>query len=557
MSNNTLHILTEANDTHQLFVEDLQKQLSDFTISTEYIDNPNGEKLSDQNVILDQLNKEVAVLLLGKLPFPLKDEFKVECLIKAKNDSYFAFIIRDGAAKLPQEILHQNCIDQLGEVFLVGAGQSDKSLLTLRAHDLLATADIIFYDSLIDISILELSQAEKVFVGKRANKHYKDQKDINQLLFEAALSHKTVVRIKGGDPMIFGHAGEEIAYLESRLIKVSTVPGISSPLGGASWANLPLTMRNISNSVSFCSAHEKSKILVPNTDTIVYFMGASNLPNIAKALKKNGKAITTPLTLFYNIGANDAEVYHETIDSVLTENKVFKSPLLIVVGEVGNRKNWHKSFHYKPKILFTGSHIKKYADLGYVFHQPMIEIVPLQDYSEVDKSITELENYNLITFTSMYAVDHFFARFNELGHDSRKLSNVKIASIGSVTSSQLKKQGIIPDLQATEESSEGLIKLFKNEGINKQNILIPRSDLAMDYLPIELEKAGNKVNRLVVYKNQMPVIAKKVEIENFDQIIFTSPSGVDNFMKVYKQLPNKPEIITRGKETAKRVESYK
>lgn len=557
MIKQSLSILTINDEAHQRFVNELKTQLSEITIKAEFLEIQAEEKLSNRNAVLDELNDEFAILKLGSLPFPLANNLSVACLLKSKDNKYFAFISKQKNAVLPSEIIQQNCIDQLGEVFLVGAGQSNKSQLTLRAHDLLKEADIIFYDSLIDETILELSQAEKVFVGKRANKHFKDQKDINQLLFEGALNYKNVVRIKGGDPMIFGHAGEEIAYLESRLIKVSTVPGISSPLGAASWANLPLTIRNISNSVSFCSAHEKSKIQVPNTDTIVYFMGASNLLNIAKALKQSGRPNTTPLTLFYNIGAKDAEVYNETIESVLTENKTYKSPLLIVAGEVGNRNNWHKAFNYKPKILFTGSHIKKYADLGYVFHQAMIDIVALKNFEKVDKCIAELENYDCLTFTSMYAVDHFFERLYQLGKDARILNNIKIISIGRITSSKLKKHGIVPDLQALEESSEGLIKLLKQEGITDKNILIPRSNLAHNFLPEELVKIGNKVTTLVIYNNQQPVISKKVEVENFDQVIFTSPSGVDNFMKIYKKLPVKPEIITRGKETAKRVDSYR
>ena len=145
----------------------------------------------------------------------------------------------------------------------------------------------------------------------------------------------------------------------------------------------------------------------------------------------------------------------------------------------------------------------------------------------------------------------------KLGKDLRSHSNLKIASIGKVTSAQLKKYGVTPDIQAIEESSEGLKKLFRDKNITSSNILIPRSNLAINFLPEALEELRNTVKKLVVYKNQLPMISKKVEVENFDQVIFTSPSGVDNFIKVYGKLPVKPEIVTRGKETQKRVQSYK
>jgi uroporphyrinogen III methyltransferase/synthase len=553
----SINILTQNDALHKSFIEELKQKHRDYFFQVSYINHEEDNKLSNHHPVLTELTTELAVLHLPTLPFPLNEKLSVISLLKSDTENYFAVLslsdINSGYEFLARNSHHKN----LGKVYLVGAGQSSKELLTNKATSLIKQADIIFYDSLIDKSILELSDAKKVFVGKRANKHFKDQKDINQLMLDAAFKHKTIVRVKGGDPMIFGHAGEEIAFLESKLISVETVPGISSPLGAAAQYNLPLTLRNISNSVSFVSAHEKSKILVPETDTIVYFMGATNLPKIAKALKKNGKPDTFPLTLFYNIGAADQEVFYETVESVLIEGKSFKSPLLIVAGEVGNRQNWHKAFNYKPKVLFTGSHIAKYAHLGYVYHQPMIEISELQDYTEIDTVISDITKYDWLVFTSMYAVEHFFNRLLALGKDARYLANKKVASIGKVTSAKLKKYGVIPDLQATLESSEGLIELFNEHKIYDANILIPRSNLAHNFLPEQLEKLGNHVQKLTVYENIMPENIKKVEVENFDQVIFTSPSGVDNFLKVYTQLPLKPQIITRGKETLKRIQKYK
>jgi uroporphyrinogen III methyltransferase / synthase len=559
MSNQSIHIISHLDKVHQDFIDELKNRFPDLDINASFLKNDLSQKLSNISPVLEILNDETALLNLNALPFPLTDSIRVLSVIKSEvqANEYFAFLTKDFSSEKLEIFASLDERNQFGKVYLVGAGQSDKEQLTLRAFDLLQKADIIFYDSLIDKSILELSQAEKVFVGKRANYHFKLQTDINQLVFEACLKYKTVVRLKGGDPMIFGHAGEEIAFLEAHLISVETVPGVSSPFGAAAWANLPLTLRNISNSVSFCSAHENSKILVPETDTIVYFMGASNLVNIALALKSKQKPLTTPISLFYNIGASDQEIYSETIESILSGNNNFKSPLLAIVGEVGNRNNWYKSFDNKPKVLYTGSHISKYAHLGYVFHQPMIEISRLENFDEVDYEIENLNSYNWLVFTSMYAVEHFFARLFDLGYDSRYLSETKVISIGQVTSGKLKEYGILPDLQAKEESSEGVVKLCEENNIKSKNILIPRSNLALDFLPNSLEELDNVVIKLIVYKNTIPAIINKVEVEDFDQVVFTSPSGVDNFIKIYKKLPQKPELITRGKETGKRIDYYR
>ncbi len=554
----TLNIISQKDDIHFKLVEDFKNNLSGTKIGIEYLDTSKSFAVENYNPVLTSLENKLALLELNALPYPLPEQIKVHCVLKAENvnNLYYAILSNSKSFPLREELSALDCKNKLGKVYLVGAGQGDYKCLTLKAAELLKKADIIFYDSLIDKHTLDLSTAEKVFVGKRANMHYKVQKDINQLVFEAALKHKTVVRLKGGDPMVFGHAGEEIAYLEARQIEVESIPGICSPIGAASMANIPLTLRNISNSVAFCSAHEKSKIQVPDTDTIVYFMGANNLPYIADALKKKGKPGNFPMTLFYNIGAQDQEVFYETIDSILNNKIEYQSPLLTIAGEVGDRTKWYKSFQHKPKILFTGTHLEKYSHLGYIYHQPMIALRETTDFSETDRIISKLHSFNWLVFTSPYAVKFFFKRLIQQGKDSRSLCGIKIASIGAVTSEYLGNFGIIPNIQAKMESAEGLVELFKESMIKDQYILLPQSNLAPNFLSDCLKKSGNKVEKIAIYENYMPEINNKVEIENFDQIIFTSPSCVDNFIKAYGKLPVKPKIISKGKATQKRIDYY-
>lgn len=554
----TTQLLTQDDTLHRSLVQQMAEKFPQEKFLPAYLLAPETTEMTNKHLVLEQLRDQLTILNLEVLPFPLPESIKVVAILSFdKNQTYAALLANDRVFANYERFCHSSIQHTFGKVYLVGAGQCSKELLTIKAHELLQKADIIFYDSLIDNSILELSQAVKVFVGKRAANHFKDQKDINRLLFEAALKHSTVIRLKGGDPMVFGHAGEEIAFLEGRQIQVETVPGISSVLGASALANLPLTLRNISNSVSFCSGHERSKIEVPNTDTIVYFMGAGNLRAIANALLEHQRPQETPLTLFYNIGGPDQEVFYETIQSILHSEKVYKAPLLVIAGEVGNRHCWYQAFQYKPKILFTGTNLGKYAHLGYVFHQPMIELRPLKDYTETDLVIESIGSFAWLIFTSLYAVDYFLKRWFDLGKDSRKLAQVKIASIGAVTTGRLREYGLLPDLQAANESSEGLVSLFSELGIKGTKILIPRSNLATNFLPDTLEEMGNQVVRLTVYENTFPANNQKTEVENFDQVIFTSPSCVDNFIKVYGSLPQKPEIICRGKETQKRVEHYR
>lgn len=495
-----------------------------------------------------------ALLLVSELNYPEHCSGSIACVVNVED---VKICVIGDTSTIPQTVIEADIRQNLGNVYLVGAGQSAKELLTLRAHSLIASADIIFYDSLIDKKILEHTKAELVFVGKRAGAHHVDQKDINSLLKESATKYKSIVRIKGGDPMIFGHAGEEIAYLEQEFISVEVVPGITSALGAAASTSTPLTLRNVSASVAFCTAHQKSQIPVPETDTIVYFMGAGNVVNLAKTLLNKGKSPDTPLKLIYNIGAPDEEVFLETVHSIIQSEKTYKSPLLIIVGEVTDKKNWYKAFEHRPKILFTGTNITKYAKLGYVHHHPMIALKPLSDPQEVDHVIDNINNYNWLVFTSIYAAKFFFAHLFKLGKDVRVLSGLKIASIGRFTSKKIKEFGIVPDLQATDESSEGLIACFKMEGISGEKIVIPRSNLAHNTLPDGLQNLGNEVLPLIVYQNVKTNIKKRVNPESFDQIIFTSPSCVQNFIKEYGELPQIPKIISKGKETAKEIAKYR
>ncbi|MEK7720495.1 MAG: uroporphyrinogen-III C-methyltransferase [Bacteroidota bacterium] len=226
-----------------------------------------------------------------------------------------------------------------GKVWLVGFGPGDPELLTIKGYKLIKTADVIFYDDLLNKEFLLKFPSEKVYVGKRKGNHSIEQAEINELLYEAAISGKTVVRLKGGDPMLFAHGGEEIDYLERRQIEVGVVPGITAALAAAAFTHVPLTHRGIASSVSFITGHANREIQVPLSGTLVYYMGASNLQTIAEEVVRKGWSADTPVLLVYNVSGIDQEEYYTTLQKTIELPHQYKTPLIIVIGEVVRLKH--------------------------------------------------------------------------------------------------------------------------------------------------------------------------------------------------------------------------
>jgi len=239
---------------------------------------------------------------------------------------------REQAARL--EGFRMGRMDRRGH----GAGPGDPDLLTIKAFKLLQQADIIFYDDLTNSAeFLDSFTAEKVYVGKRKLKHSVIQAGINTLLFEAASSGKTVVRLKGGDPMIFAHGGEEIDYLQQRNIDVEVVPGISSALAAAAAAEVPLTHRSISSSVTFATGHPEKNFYIPASGTMVIYMGASNLKSLVRKVIEQGWSEQTPIMLIQNVSLPNQKKQLSTLKNVFESIIDYPSPLLVIIGEVMNR----------------------------------------------------------------------------------------------------------------------------------------------------------------------------------------------------------------------------
>ena len=460
-----------------------------------------------------------------------------------------AVVAKTGRTDLKKLFAKADIRKAYGKVTLVGFGPGNPDLLTFAGEKALQQADFIYYDDLTDHDFLKKYTAEQVYVGKRKDKHSYAQEDIQRLLLDAARAGKTVVRLKGGDPMVFAHGGEEVIYLQSNYVQIEVIPGISTGIAVASLTSIPLTHRGLSSSVSFISGHA-ADVQLPDTDTVVIYMGGANIRQIAQNAINQGRKPETEVMLAYNVSRSDQQIFFSTLAELSQEARSYPTPLIIVVGEVvGLRK--YLPQNSRPNILVTGTHREHFDKQGEVIHQPLIEIHRTSEV-ELTTKINQIKNYDWIFFTSRYSVQFFFETLHGMGKDSRYLQNIRIASVGQVTSEALKTAGIIPDLQPEDESSEGLLRLIKAKQLEPGKIFIPRSNLGLKVLPEGLQKLGWEVETFAIYENKMPENLQPIDLNEIDKIVFSSPSCVTNFLQLYGAFPEGKEYVFRGKETEKR-----
>ncbi len=489
---------------------------------------------------------------------------------------------------LKQAFASKSILDKQGTVSLVGFGPGDPDLLTIKAAKAIDAADIIFYDDLIDDSYLADKKAEKIYVGKRAGYHHKEQADINRLLLEAAREGKNVVRLKGGDPMIFAHGSEEIEYLESNLIKVNVIPGITTASALAASQKISLTHRDFSSSVALVSGHTPQPV-TPDAETLVYYMGAKQLQTIATQLiDKEGWAFNTPVLLTYNVSRPDEQTFETTLWNLRNgEMQNLPTPLIALIGNVAGLKH-HQASDIKP-TLYTGTLPaieKRKADYTYT---PLIEINYEIDYEDGLEDIEKcpvskewydgvwadgLEDYSDISyllFTSQYAVKGFMRVIKDTNYEEYTNEDLKVISIGKTTTEALHKAGFKDVIQVDEDNRYGIIEWFKKErpkfleqhpieiehGEEYEEIpavLYPCSSLSPDDIPEALFALRYNVTKWTVYNNVLPKNPRRVNLNHFKRIVFTSPSTIDNFIKLYGKLPENTEFITRGPITQAHLE---
>lgn len=441
-------------------------------------------------------------------------------------------------------------------VYLVGAGPGEPGLLTLRGAELLGRAEVVIYDYLANPGLLKLapSGAELIYVGKMAGRHAKSQAEINQLLVDYGRTGKVVVRLKGGDPYIFGRGGEEAEYLARNGLDFEVVPGISSTIGAAAYAGIPLTHRGRACQVVLATGHERPGkpqsahdwAALAKIDTLVFVMGVKNLPSICRNLIDRGKPGDTPAALV-RWGATERQtVLTGTLATLpdLARDRRVAPPALLVIGQVvglGPVLNW---FERRPlhgqRILVTRSRNQagelsaQLRELGArVIEEPTIIIEPPQDWASLDNSLNRLNDYDWLVFTSPNGARIFLERLWARGLDARALGRLKVAAIGPGTEKALQGFGLKADLTGKTFVAEGLLEALAGQELAGRRFLLPRAAEARDVLVRGLADRGARVTEIAAYHTRRPDRLSPEALDAFKNepnlmVTFTSSSTAAN-----------------------------
>lgn len=452
--------------------------------------------------------------------------------------------------------------EKRGTVYLLGAGPGDPGLITVKGLECVRQADVIVYDYLAGDDLLAEARedAEIIYVGKKGSDHTLPQEGINQLLIQKALEGKKVVRLKGGDPFIFGRGAEEAEDLYEAGIPLEIIPGVTSAIAAPAYAGIPLTHRAHTSSVAFITGHEDPTKdstnvhwgkIATGVGTLVFLMGMRNLPNITKNLMDNGLSSDTPVSLVRWGTTPQQETLIGTLGDIAEKARKarFEAPVIIVVGSVVNLRRKLNWFERKPlfgkTILVTRSReqASQFAKLlseagANVVELPTIQIVPPENWEELDAEIGKIESYQWLIFTSANAVINFQARLAACGKDSRDLKGIRVCAIGPGTAEAVEKcLAFRPDLVPQEFRAESVVEAFRHLNTRSLKILIPRAKVARDILPQQLTEIGANVKAVTVYETVVPEeggkkLAALLEEGKLEMVTFTSSSTVDNFAEM-------------------------
>jgi uroporphyrinogen III methyltransferase/synthase len=436
------------------------------------------------------------------------------------------------------------------KVYLIGAGPGDPELLTVKGRRILQQADAILYDHLANAALLDLAppHAERLYVGKKKSAHQFSQDEICALLIERARRGLSVVRLKGGDPFIFGRGGEEAEALADAGIPFEIVPGVTTPLGIAAYTGVPLTHRQHTSAVTFVTGHAVQTIdwaKVGHAETLVIFMGLTTFPEIARQLINHGRAPGTPAMAVRWATRPDQQTIVGTLSSLPAKLAGMKPPATIVVGEVVRLRGKLDWFERLPlfgkRIVVTRA--REQADalasrlgaLGAgVIELPTIEIRPPADCAPLDRAIGHLTTYDWLVFTSANGVRFFLERLDAGEHDLRNL-RAKICAIGPATRAAVEALHLKVDLMGEEYVAESLLEAFAAHDLAGKHVLLPRATVARDLVPAELARRGARVEVVEAYRTVAPEHlaehVREVLALRPDCITFTSSSTVRNLVE--------------------------
>ncbi|MGL4883059.1 MAG: uroporphyrinogen-III C-methyltransferase, partial [Waterburya sp.] len=441
---------------------------------------------------------------------------------------------------------------------LVGAGIGKEEYLTIRGKQLLSTAEVLIYDALVDESLLKLVPEDclKLCVGKRGGQASTPQAKINQLLVAYCLQGKQVVRLKSGDPLIFGRANEEIAALEQANCNCELIPGISSALAAPLLAGIPLTDKDLSRCFVVVSGHQPEQLdwsALAKIDTLVILMGGRFLSLIIKNLIANGRSPEQPVAIIRNCGRSQQEIFWGTLtDIVKSTTGVPLSPAVIVIGDVVKLSNQDQtarsSYPLSDKtILVTraAEQSSKFTSLleeqgATVIEMPALAITPPSSWVDLDRAIANLSQFQWLILTSANGVNYFFERLQDLGYDTRALGGVKIAVVGRKTASVLQKKQLNPDFIPPDYVADSLVAHFP-ESLTGKKVLFPRVETGgREILVQELSNQGAEVVEVAAYQSQCPekiepLAWQALQQQQIDVITFASSKTVKNFYELLQQ----------------------
>ncbi|MGH7198800.1 MAG: uroporphyrinogen-III C-methyltransferase [Candidatus Omnitrophota bacterium] len=464
-----------------------------------------------------------------------------------------------------------------GKVYLVGAGPGDPGLLTVKAMKLLREADLVIYDFWAKPDHLRHAKegAVKICVGKRFRHHPFSQSRINRLILSAARKGQKVVRLKGGDPYLFGRGGEEALVLVKHRIPFEVVPGVTSATACAAYSGIPLTHREHNSTVTFLTGHRAHDRNLDTIDwekvvalrgPIVIYMGLYNLGKIVERLVEAGMPPRTRVSVIQwgtlpTQRSCDGDL--RTIARRVKERRL-GAPSIIIVGDVVSLKkelNWYEKLPLFGKTVVVtrtrpkaGALAEKLAELGArVLEFPTIEIGGLSDYSEMDAAIRDLGRFDWIIFTSTYGVKAFFERLEKVGRDVRSLGAVRVASVGPETSRSLREKGVHPDLEPARFETAAVVETFRRRfgDLREKKILLFRTNIAPVLLEDGLKKLGARVKRVTAYTTKFPgkapaEVKKELLAGGVDIVTFTSSSTAENFIRIIG-LKNVRKIARRAR----------
>ena len=478
------------------------------------------------------------------------------------------------------------------KVYLVGAGPMNEKLITLKGIECIKKADVILYDRLVNESLLKYAKrnARLIFVGKSRESRV-SQERINRLLVDNVSGGKIVVRLKGGDPFLFGRGGEEAFALKKAGVEFEVVNGVSSSIACPGFAGIPLTFRNVSSAVTIVTGQEDpckeessidwNRIYSPE-HTLVILMGMANLENIVEKLKDCGASPETSVAVIQEGTTPCQKVVSGNLSNIADKvsKEKMRPPCIIIIGEVVKLRkelSWAKSklLPLRDKNILVVStresfyRIKSLLDEkgAKTFYLEVVRIVPPTTFESIDTAVNEIEKYRWIVFTSRNAVKFFMARLGELNKDIRSLNKSKIAVIGPQTAKELNKFFIKPDIIPEKFSSRGLIDSFSKITLNNQKMLLLRADKASGELSMALKNMGAKPDEVKMYeiRRVRPALKEwnRAFNEKIDMIVFTSSENAKSFFafrdkfkfKTPDVIGNK-KVVCLGKPTKDTLERY-